>query len=83
MLLLFKDIILSFVASIISSYDLVRVGDWIELPKYGANDDVIDISLTVIKVQNWDKLSLQFQRAKLVKTHSKTGEECKFWALVN
>lgn len=65
--LLFKDIILSFVASIqISSYDLVRVGDWIELPKYGANGDVIDISLTVIKVQNWDKTITSVPTYKLI-----------------
>lgn len=56
LLLVFRDTILSFVASIqISSYDLVKVGDWIEVPKYAADGDVIDISLNVIKVQNWDK----------------------------
>lgn len=55
-LLVFKDTILSFVASIqIASYDMVRTGDWIEMPKFGADGDVIDISLNTIKVQNWDK----------------------------
>lgn len=55
-ILVFRDTILSFVASIqISSYDLIKKGDWIEVPKYGADGDVIDISLNVIKVQNWDK----------------------------
>ena len=55
-LLIFRDTILSFVASVqISSYDLIRNGDWIEMKKYGADGDVIDISLNVIKVQNWDK----------------------------
>jgi miniconductance mechanosensitive channel len=55
-ILVFRDTILSFVASIqISSYDLVKVGDWIEVPKYGADGDVIDLSLNVVKIQNWDK----------------------------
>lgn len=65
--LLFKDLILSFVASIqISSYDLVRVGDWVELPKFGADGDVIDISLTVIKIQNWDKTITSIPTYKLI-----------------
>lgn len=56
LLLIFKDTILSLVASVqISTYDLVRKGDWIEVPKYNADGDVIDISLNVIKIQNWDK----------------------------
>jgi miniconductance mechanosensitive channel len=55
-LLIFRDTILSFVASVqINSYDLIRKGDWIEMKKFGADGDVIDISLNVIKVQNWDK----------------------------
>jgi miniconductance mechanosensitive channel len=55
-LLVFKDTILGLVASIqLSSYDMVRIGDWIEMPKYGADGDVIDVSLLTIKVQNWDK----------------------------
>ncbi len=55
-LLVFKDSILGLVAGIqLSANNMVRVGDWIEMPKYGADGDVIDISLTTIKVQNWDK----------------------------
>lgn len=55
-MLLFQDTILSFVASVqVSSNDMVRVGDWIEMPKYGADGDVIDIALHTIRVQNWDK----------------------------
>ncbi len=55
-LLIFKDTILGFVASIqISAHDMVRIGDWIEMPKYGADGDVIDVSINTIKVQNWDK----------------------------
>lgn len=55
-LLVFKDSILGLVASIqLSSYDMVRLGDWIEMPKYGIDGDVIDISLNTVKVQNFDK----------------------------
>jgi miniconductance mechanosensitive channel len=55
-LLIFRDTILSLVASIqIASYDLVRIGDWIEVPQYGADGDVIDVALHTVKVQNWDK----------------------------
>ncbi len=55
-MLVFKDTILGFVASIqIAAYDMVRKGDWIEMPKYGADGDVIDISINTVKVQNWDK----------------------------
>lgn len=66
-LLIFRDTILSFVASIqINSYDLIRKGDWIEMPKFGADGDVIDISLNVIKVQNWDKTIVVIPTYKLL-----------------
>jgi len=56
LLLVFKDTLLGFVASIqLSANDMVRVGDWIEMPKYGADGDVIDVSINTIKVRNWDK----------------------------
>ncbi|TVR16073.1 MAG: mechanosensitive ion channel family protein [Planctomycetota bacterium] len=56
LLLIFRDTILSLVASItLSTNDMVRVGDWIEMPQAGADGDVIDISLHTIKVQNWDR----------------------------
>ncbi len=55
-ILVFKDTILSFVASIqISTYDLIKIGDWIEVPQFKTDGDVIDISLNIVKVQNWDK----------------------------
>lgn len=55
-MLIFKDSILGMVAGVqMASNDLVRIGDWIEMPKYGADGDVIDISLTVVKVKNFDK----------------------------
>ena len=55
-MLVFKDTILGFVASVqLSGTDMVRVGDWLEMPSYGADGDVIDISIHTVKVQNWDK----------------------------
>jgi miniconductance mechanosensitive channel len=55
-LLVFKDSILGLVAGIqLTANDLVRIGDWIEVPSFGADGDVVDISLQNIKVQNWDK----------------------------
>jgi miniconductance mechanosensitive channel len=55
-LLVFKDSILGLVAGIqLTSNDMLRIGDWIEMPKYGADGDVIDITLHTVKVQNWDK----------------------------
>ncbi len=56
LLLIFKDAILGMVAGIQIAYnDIVRVGDWIEMPKYGADGDVIAITTTVVKVVNFDK----------------------------
>lgn len=55
-LLLFRDTLLSLVASVqLTNNDLIRVGDWIEMPNFGADGDVIDIALNTVRVQNWDK----------------------------
>ncbi len=55
-LLVFRDSILGFVASIqVTVNDMVRIGDWITFEKYGADGDVIEITLATVKVQNWDK----------------------------
>ncbi|HDZ07758.1 mechanosensitive ion channel family protein [Pseudohongiella sp.] len=56
LMLVFQDTLLSLVASVqITSNDMVRVGDWIEMPELSADGDVIDIALHIVKVQNWDK----------------------------
>lgn len=56
LLLVFKDTILSLVASVqLTTNDMLRVGDWIEMPSMNADGDVIDISLHTVKVQNFDK----------------------------
>jgi miniconductance mechanosensitive channel len=73
-LLIFRDTILSFTASLqITSNDLVRVGDWIEVPKYGADGDVIDIALHTVKVRNWDKT------ITVIPTHKLLEETFKNW----
>ncbi len=55
-MLIFKDSLLGFVAGIqLSTNEMIHIGDWIEMPKYGADGDVIDIALTTVKVQNWDR----------------------------
>lgn len=56
LLLVFKDPILGLVAGIqLSANNMLAVGDWLEMPKYGADGDVLDIALTTVKVRNWDK----------------------------
>jgi miniconductance mechanosensitive channel len=73
-LLIFRDTILSFVASLqITTNDLVRINDWIEVPKYGADGDVIDIALHTIKVQNWDKT------VTVIPTHKLIEQSFKNW----
>jgi miniconductance mechanosensitive channel len=55
LVLMFRDTMLSFVASVqINASDLVREGDWIEMPSFGADGTVLNISLHTVKVQNWD-----------------------------
>jgi len=56
LLLIFKDTILGFVASIqLSANNMVKLGDWVTVPKHNADGTVIDITLNTVKVQNWDK----------------------------
>lgn len=55
LMLIFRDPILGFVAGIqLSANRMVRVGDWIEMPSHGADGDVLEVSLTTVKVRNWD-----------------------------
>lgn len=56
LLLVFKDPILGFAGGIqLATNDMLRIGDWIEMPKYNADGEVLDITITTVKVQNWDK----------------------------
>lgn len=56
LMLVFKDTLLSLVASVqINANDILRVGDWVEMPQLHADGFVIDVALHTIKIQNWDK----------------------------
>ena len=55
LMLVFKDSIMGFVSGVqLSANDMLKVGDWIEMPKYGANGTVIEVTLNTVKVRNWD-----------------------------
>ncbi len=67
LMLVFKDTILSLVASVqLTSNDMLRVGDWIEMPQLNADGDVIDIALHTVKVQNWDKTVTSIPTYRLI-----------------
>jgi miniconductance mechanosensitive channel len=74
LLLIFKDAILGLVAGFqLSINNMVMVGDWIEMPARGADGDVIDVSLTTVKVQNWDKT------ITTIPTYSLISDSFKNW----
>ena len=74
LMLVFKDTILSLVASVqLTSNDMLRVGDWIEMPQLNADGDVIDIALHTVKVQNFDKTITS------IPTHRLIAESYKNW----
>jgi len=74
LILVFRDPILGFVASVqMSAIDLVRVGDWITVEKYGADGEVTEINLTTIKVRNWDKT------VTIVPSYAIVSESFKNW----
>ncbi len=74
LLLVFRDALLGFVAGImISVNQLVRIGDWIEMPKAGADGFVTDVSLTTVKVQNWDRTITS------IPTYSLISDSFKNW----
>ncbi len=74
MMLVFRDSILGFVAGIqLAANKMVSVGDWIEMPKYGADGDVLEVALTTVKVQNWDKT------ITTIPTYALISESFKNW----
>jgi len=74
LILVFKDTILSLVASVqLTSLDMIRVGDWIEMPSCNADGDIVDIALHTVKVQNWDKT------ITTIPTHKLIAESFKNW----
>jgi miniconductance mechanosensitive channel len=67
LLIVFKDTILSLVASVqLTGNDMVRIGDWIEMPKYNADGDVIDMALHTVKIQNWDNTISSVPTSKFI-----------------
>tara|TARA_B110001450_G_scaffold80628_1_gene76435 strand:+ start:135 stop:1388 length:1254 start_codon:yes stop_codon:yes gene_type:complete len=73
-ILVFRDTILGFVASIqVSINDMVRIGDWVTFEKYGADGDVIEINLSTVKVQNFDKT------ITTIPTYSLISDSFKNW----
>ncbi|MCW8924732.1 MAG: mechanosensitive ion channel [Xanthomonadales bacterium] len=74
LMLIFRDAILGFVAGIqLAANRMVAVGDWIEMPKYGADGDVLEVTLTTVKVQNWDKT------ITTIPTYALISESFKNW----
>ena len=74
LMLIFKDPILGFVGGIqLSANQMVRRGDWIEMPKYGADGDVLEVALTTVKVQNFDKT------ITTIPTYALISESFKNW----
>lgn len=73
-MLIFRDSILGFVAGIqLAANKMVAVGDWIEMPRYGADGDVLEVALTTVKVQNWDKT------ITTIPTYALISESFKNW----
>ncbi|MGI6149134.1 MAG: mechanosensitive ion channel family protein [Limnochordia bacterium] len=74
LILVFQNTILSFVAGIqLTMHDQIRVGDWIEMPAYGADGFVEEVALHTIKVRNWDK------SMSTIPTHKLMGDSFKNW----
>jgi len=74
LLLVFRDTILGFIASIqLSANEMVKIGDWVQMDKYGADGNVIQLNLTTVKVRNWDKT------ITTVPTYSFISDSFKNW----
>jgi miniconductance mechanosensitive channel len=67
LMLVFRDTILSLVASLqIMSNDMIRIGDWVEMPQANTDGDVIDVALHTVKIQNWDKTISTIPTSKFI-----------------
>jgi len=74
LLLVFKDTILGFVAGVqLAANQMVSRGDWIEMPKYGADGEVLEVALTTVQVQNWDKT------ITMIPTYALISDSFKNW----
>lgn len=80
LLLIFKDTLLGFVAGIqLIENRMVAPGDWVEMEKYGADGEVVGITLNTVKIQNWDKTITTIPTYALInESFKKTGEACLF-----
>lgn len=78
LVLIFKDTLLSFVASVqLATNDMIRLGDWIEAPKFDADGEVIDIALHTVKIQNWDLTITTIPTFKLIEDSFKNWRGMK------
>lgn len=74
LLLVFRDTLLGFVGGIqLSMNNMIRIGDWIEMPQYGADGSVLEVNVNTVKVQNWDKT------ITTIPTYSLVSESFKNW----
>jgi len=74
LLLVFKDTILGFVAGVqLAANQMISRGDWIEMPKYGADGEVLEVALTTVQVQNWDKT------ITMIPTYALISDSFKNW----
>lgn len=74
LMLIFQNTILGFVASIqLTENDMIRIGDWIEMPSHNADGDVVEISLHTVKIVNWDKT------VTTIPTHAMITQSFKNW----
>lgn len=80
LLLIFRDTLLSLVASVqLRSNDMLRIGDWIEMPQLNADGDVIDIALHTVKVQNFDKTVTNIPTHRLIEDSFRNYRFMKDW----
>ena len=78
LLLIFKDSILGFVAGIqLTSNNMIRIGDWIQMDKNNANGVVLEVNLYTVKVQNWDMTISMVPLISWCRNLSPTGGECR------
>ena len=78
LMLIFKDSIVGLVAGVqLSANDMLKPGDWIEAPSHGVDGEVIDVSLTTVKVQNWDKTIVTIPPYSLVSESFKNWKGMK------
>jgi len=74
LLLIFRDTLLGLVGGIqLSMNNMIRIGDWIEMPQYGADGSVLEVNVNTVKVQNWDKT------ITTIPTYSLISESFKNW----